>query len=149
MSSVLVYRWRNPFHWAERKFAHNEELLKLLHHDSIDHDTIQDVWQDEMEKDGYFIKVGLIADSSTYDGCCKAMASYLLENFDVTWSWDRYPTGQAAVLGGRKNITDVLPPGYFCYIIGSDDYPNLFNIFVYPSDQHPPSNWMEILPPTP
>lgn len=51
------YRWKSPYEWLEdaiyeRKISANEALAALM--EFIDSDEIQDVFQAEMERDGYF-----------------------------------------------------------------------------------------------
>jgi len=54
------YKWANPYEWLEYKsnmWGKNilrAELLELAQH--TDFDTLQDMYQSEMDKDGYFEK---------------------------------------------------------------------------------------------
>lgn len=51
------YRWESPYEWLEdaihdRKVSANEALYALM--EFIDPDNIQEIFQAEMERDGYF-----------------------------------------------------------------------------------------------
>jgi hypothetical protein len=53
-----TYRWSHPYAWLESAAAEwdRERLLQELLTLAIKHDsdTLQDIYQDEMENDGYF-----------------------------------------------------------------------------------------------
>ena len=54
----MTYRWNNPGEWLNEKIerANGLELLALLTRivSTMDFDTIQDLFQAEMDQDGYF-----------------------------------------------------------------------------------------------
>ena len=55
-----TYKWKNPLEWLEdaiQTWSPNElkvEFIELAMR--LDHDAIQDLYQSDMEKDGYFNK---------------------------------------------------------------------------------------------
>ncbi len=55
------YKWNNPYEWIIEKVSEwdenqlRHEIVEILSH--IDIDTIQDIYQSDMEKDGYFNKI--------------------------------------------------------------------------------------------
>jgi hypothetical protein len=52
------YKWENPYDWLESKLLEwdlaqtRAELLSLARR--LDFDTLQDLYQSDMDKDGYF-----------------------------------------------------------------------------------------------
>lgn len=55
---MAKYKWDNPTEWLLEKMADwdNEECRHALERliERMDFDTIQDLFQDEMDEDGYF-----------------------------------------------------------------------------------------------
>lgn len=58
MPEPLKYRWRNPHEWLEAvcNSWDKDRLLLEVRRLAIEHDsdTLQDLYQSEMEEDGYF-----------------------------------------------------------------------------------------------
>lgn len=52
------YRWNSPYEWLLFRSTHwtKDDLLGALHSIAIktDSDTLQDIFQPEMDEDGYF-----------------------------------------------------------------------------------------------
>ena len=55
------YKWDSPFEWLAEKAEDwdREQLLDTLTTvaGALDSDTLQDIFQDEMDQDGYFAEV--------------------------------------------------------------------------------------------
>lgn len=58
--SQKKYRWSNPHEWLQeavaKKQINTNDLLTLINQ-SVDGDQIQDLFQNDMDKDGYFDEV--------------------------------------------------------------------------------------------
>ena len=74
---MAKYKWDYPKEWLEEKiqkgeFSSDEVLNDIL--SFVDNDTIQDIYQDEMDEDGYFIDLDSIPWSKvkSYLDTCKA-----------------------------------------------------------------------------
>ena len=60
----MTHRWASPFHWLNEKMHEwtAAEVRNALHvvAASVDYSTLQDIFQREMDEDGYFEEVVMV-----------------------------------------------------------------------------------------
>jgi len=92
------YRWDTPTEWLTEKIENSNDMTKIISicYELIEHvdtDIIQDIFQDEMDEDGYFDEIITI----------KELADQFPKMYNYYYKWENTESPEL-----EKNLDDVL-----------------------------------------
>ena len=111
------YRWDTPTEWLIEKIEDSNDMTKIISIcfeliEHVDTDIIQDIFQDEMDEDGYFDEIITI----------KELADQFPKMYNYYYKWENTESPEL-----EKNLDDVLADYNYELVEEDEDFVGEYN----------------------